>query len=269
MADQYFGTKELYQLTLRANEDFKFGSRLVEEGEPILYFRRAQMTNLYEGQSVKMARGGWGNMPKVIWEDKDELTFTITEGVMNNVSFGFLLGAKVTEGGTESTLAIPRLEGPFTLDENNNYFLDHVINTSKPFFMYEFKNDCIQRKVSPMIIGDQMLYLPDAEPDQTFVMDYYYSYGEPTLSYVIDQSRFNNDFCLEGKFYTKDENEGENITNILVMPRVRVVSNINLHLGERSDPTTSVFRLIAMPSETEISSYELMRITRLGKDVDE
>jgi len=31
------------------------------------------------------------------------------------------------------------------------------------------------------------------------------------------------------------------------MPRVRVVSDINLRLGERADPTMSVFNIIGMP----------------------
>ena len=73
---------------------------------------------------------------------------------------------------------------------------------------------------------------------------------------------------LEGKFYTKDENDGLNTTNVLTMPKVRVMSNINLRLGERVDPTISVFNIIAMPNKTEMSKDLIMDITRLSNDID-
>ena len=42
-----------------------------------------------------MARGGWSNMPRVIWEDRSEVTFTMSEGVMSSVGMGILLSSNV------------------------------------------------------------------------------------------------------------------------------------------------------------------------------
>jgi hypothetical protein len=75
-------------------------------------------------------------------------------------------------------------------------------------------------------------------------------------------------FILEAKFYSKDENEGQNYTNILYMPKVRIVSNINLRLGERADPTVSTFNIIGLPETDGEYKNLIMRITHLGQDID-
>ena len=75
---------------------------------------------------------------------------------------------------------------------------------------------------------------------------------------------------LEGKFYSKDENEGINYTNLIYMPKVRVVSDINLRLGEKADPTMSVFNIIGMPENRGTNADGLiLEITRLDSDIDE
>ena len=71
--DQYFGTKELYEVVLRAKVPMRFGSRQLEEGEPVLYFENVTMSVLSEKNSPIMARGGWSNLPRVIWEDRSEV----------------------------------------------------------------------------------------------------------------------------------------------------------------------------------------------------
>ena len=52
------------------------------------------------------------------------------------------------------------------------------------------------------------------------------------------------------------------------MPKVRIVSNINLRLGERSDPTVSNFNIIGLPETVGDYRNLIMEITRLGQDID-
>jgi len=52
------------------------------------------------------------------------------------------------------------------------------------------------------------------------------------------------------------------------MPKVRVVSNINLRLGERADPTVSTFTVIGLPETVGDNKNLIMQITRLGQDID-
>jgi len=85
----------------------------------------------------------------------------------------------------------------------------------------------------------------------------------------VQKERFNGLFTLEAKFYSKDENEGINHTNVLWMPKVRVVSNINLRLGERADPTVSTFNIIGLPETVADTKNLIMEITRLDEDIDD
>jgi hypothetical protein len=61
MNDQYFGHKELYEVVLKAKVPMTFGSRRIEEGEPVLYFENVNMSVLTEQNSAIFARGGWAN----------------------------------------------------------------------------------------------------------------------------------------------------------------------------------------------------------------
>jgi hypothetical protein len=95
MIDQYFGVKELYEVVLRAKVPMQFGSRYIEEGEPVLYFENISMATISEQNHTIMARGGWANMPRVIWEDRSEVSFCMSEGVMSSISMSMLLSANV------------------------------------------------------------------------------------------------------------------------------------------------------------------------------
>jgi hypothetical protein len=54
------------------------------------------------------------------------------------------------------------------------------------------------------------------------------------------------------------------------MPKVRVVSDINLRLGERANPTMSVFNIIGMPENMGGNKQGLiLKITRLNSDLEE
>lgn len=267
LVEEYFGTKELYQVALKANAPMNFGFRKIEVGEPVLYFEKVNIALLSEESNPVMARGGWGNMPRVIWEDRSEVNFTLSEGVMSAVGMGILTSARLLEGGTKDVLYVQKKEGPFELDENNSYRLSYTPSLDKKIFVFSYDRNCIQEKKEFEIQGNKLI-VKNGNPLEQYVIDYYFEYGEEALVYLIEKERFNGTFSLEAKFYTKDENDGLNSTNLLTMPKVRVMSNINLRLGERAEPTTSVFNIIALPEKGRMSKTLIMDIVRLGKDID-
>ena len=288
MMDQYFGTKELYEVVLKAKVPMQFGSRYLEEGEPVLYFENVSMSVLTEQNSPIIARGGWANLPRVIWENRSEVQFTLSEGVMSSISMGILLSANVVETGVSAPLLAPKREGPYGLDEDNCLYLEHwpVPVEKKKTFIFEYARDVAQKKVygervygitNPLdgsenrpcirVYEDKELRTL-ADLTKSYIVDYYYEYNEPALTYSIQKERFNGLFTLEGKFYSKDENEGLNYTNLIYMPKVRIVSDINLRLGERADPTMSVFNIIGLPETTTEKRNLILEITRLGADID-
>lgn len=269
LLDQYFGTKELYHVVLKANTPMRFGERMIAKGEPVLYFQNVTMAALNEQDRPIMARGGWGNMPHVIWDDRSEMTFTLSEGVMTSIGMGILTSARMLSNPDKNVIYLPDVEGPFDLDTSYSFKLKNAPTFEKGHqaFCYEYERDVPQKKMEYEVSGKNVI-VKNGDRSKQYIFDYYYEYGDNALIYLIEKERFNGTFILEAKFYTKDENDGLNYTNIITMPKVRVVSDINLRLGERADPTVSVFNIIAMPEMTKESRNMLMKIVRLDKDLD-
>lgn len=267
----------------------QFGSRYVEEQEPVLYFSNVNMSVLSERDHLIMARGGWANMPHVIWDERSEVQFQMIEGVMSQTEMSILLGANVTERKDSEPLFVQMKEGPYELDDQHRLYLKHWPELKeKKAFIFKYDRDAIQQKVYGKLITD----VPDpfdpkkmlpcievykkkdfnqenlADTDDEYVVDYYYEYKDEALIYAIQKERFNGLFTLEGKFYSKDENDGYNYTNIIYMPKVRIASDINLRLGEGADPAVSTFNIIGLPETTGEYKNLIVDITRLNEDID-
>ncbi len=297
MMDQYFGHKELYQVVLRAKTPMQFGNRRIEADEPVLYFDDINMSLLTEQNQPVFARGGYENMPRVIWDERSEVQFQMTDGVMSSVGMSILLSANVLSEQDKNPLYISMKEGPlspiYTYKKEVNGVeiefpcieLRHrpIGYPTKKIFIFEYSRNAIQKKCYGEWVQvtdgydnvhnclalsyDKNLSDP-VKKSREFVVDYYYQYEDEALIYSVEKERFNGLFTLEAKFYSKDENEGRNYTNVLYMPKVRIVSNINLRLGERADPTVSTFGIIGLPETVGDQKNLIMEITRLGEDID-
>ena len=301
--DQNFGHKELYEVTLRAKTPMQFGNRYIEAEEPVLYFDNIQMSLLSERNSPVFARGGWANMPRVIWDERSEVQFQMTEGVMSSVGMSILLSANVLSEQDKQPLYINSREESLDIVGMKEYTVGNdivefplieikhlpVFYPERKIFIFIYERNAIQQK----IYGRYVLSEPDgfgnrhhqlalaldknfetpAKNGVKYTVDYYYKYGEKededALIYCVNKERFNGLFTLEAKFYSQDENEGYRYTNVLFMPKVRIVSNINLRLGERADPTVSTFNIIGLPETVGEQKSLIMEITRLGNpDLD-
>lgn len=282
MTDQFFGTQELYQVAIKSNTHFDIGNRHIEPGEPVLYFDNIKISDLNLPSKPIMARGGWNNLPRVIWEDRGELSFTLDEGVMTSTGMSVLFSAAMEENdGMEEQILVPYREGPFLLDEEGRHRLAHVPEDDAKMFCFEYDHKTIQKKlnfftiqyakkhITDGVTKDYAYIKIDEDKSKQYILDYYFKYGDSSLLYIIDKERLKGTFSLEGKFYTKDENEGQEVTNILTLPKVKLISNISLRLGERVNPTTSVFNMIALPVKTKESDNLVMKVVRLNEDLEE
>ena len=298
MMDQYFGHKELYEVVLRAKVPMQFGKRYIEAEEPVLYFNNVNMSLLTEQNRPIFARGGFGNMPRVIWDERSEVQFQMVEGVMSSVGMSILLSANVLSEQDKKPLYIPMKETlrpagskEIETDGVSRVFpyieLKHepVNYPIKKVFIFKCDRNAIQHNLYgryTSVVDDNNVthhrvalsydknFTQPVENNREYVIDYYYKYEEDkeALIYSVEKERFNGLFTLEAKFYSQDENEGMRYTNILYMPKVRIVSNINLRLGERADPTVSTFNIIGMPENVGESRNLIMEITRLEEDID-
>lgn len=130
---------------LKARTPMHFGSRYIEVDEPILYFENINISLLSERNTPIMARGGWANLPQVVWEDRSEVTFSLSEGVLSSVGMGILLSADVLEKKGQDELLVRRREGPMQLDQDHCMILKNwpVDTIKKKAFIYKYSRDTI------------------------------------------------------------------------------------------------------------------------------
>ena len=248
---QEMGIKDLEHVVLKAKEYITLGNRSYEPGEPILYFENIQIALLSENTRLVAAQGGYLNQPRVVWEDRENTTFQFSNGTLNQLSLNMLLEANMLH---ELEVYVPH-KYQTEIDSNGRVWLPYSIATNK-------------KPISEEVQDGQTLVVFDSQyADTTIIADYYFLPKNGAITYTMDRERKPNLYSLEATFYLKDENEGLLHTGVLEMPKIYIMSNINLRMGERADPTVGTFRIMAMPDNLDGHEATVCRITYLEDDI--
>ena len=275
MTLQELGIKDLETVCLKTREQVAFGNRVLDAGEPVLYFDNVQIALLSEQVTPTMARGGWGNKPLVIWEDRKETMFSFTNGTLNAISFNLLLNANILQEEFQEPLFM--VEKDLMADESGNVVLKYKPDMNHKFFAYVYDLGHMQEKITtiPEIdeksgpFGTKQIIAKFGEKykEKNILCDYYFNYDKDVILYSMARERFTNLYSLEATFLMKDENDGLLHTGLLRMPKVRVVSNINLRMGERADPSVSTFNIIAIPESKGNRESVVCEVLYLDEDI--
>ena len=261
---QEMGFKDLEHVVLKARDYIDIGPYTFEPGEPVLYFENIQIALLSENTQVIAARGGFLNQPRVIWEDRSDTTFQFSNGTLNPISLNMLLEANMLQ---QHNPLIPMQE-VVDISGGRAYLSHDIDKTKKRFYkIFEAENIQHQTKLKPISEEGNLVCFADKELDATIVADYYFKPKNQPLTYTMNRERKANLYSLEATFYLKDENDGLLHTGILEMPKVYIMSNINLRMGERADPTVGTFRIVAMPESTDGYDSMVCRVTYLDDDI--
>lgn len=241
-------------------------------GEPILYFKNIQIALLSENTRVIAAKGGYLNRARVIWEDREDVTFQFSNGTLNQFSLNMLLESKML---TSYEVKIPYSEEIQIQDDNTAYLTHTPIEGCKCFYkLYSLDNIQPEEQdeqgetkyLNPIREGNKLTF-PEDYKGQTVMADYYFLPKNGAQIYTMARERRSNLYTLEATFYLKDENDGLLHTGILEMPKVYIMSNINLRMGERADPTVGTFRIVAMPDMLDGAADTVCRVTYLDEDI--
>ena len=265
---QEMGVKDLEYVVLKARDYMTLGGRNYEPGEPVLYFENIQIALLSEDTRLVAAQGGYLNQPRIIWEDRNNTTFQFSNGTLNQLSLNMLLEANMLK---EMDVRIPHKE-IVEIDNYGEVQLSYKIDTKKKRFysLYEYNN--LQGKITPISeeitsLGRTNVKFDEKYKGKEVVADYYFQPEKTAITYTMDREKRPNLYSLEATFYLMDENDGLLHTGSLEMPKVYIMSNINLRMGERADPTVGAFRIVAMPDSLDNHQDTVCRITYLDDDI--
>lgn len=263
---EQFGTKDLYKIVMRATSNIEVGNRKIVAGEPLLHLDSAQFMAIAQQNSYVAARGGRHNMSHIIWERSGDVNFAIQRGVISPMGYALITNLNVLDAPGDGSTVLSKTE-ILTVDDYGKVFLSHEPKEESPLFVYRFRNKVIQDKVEPVAIAGAELDMGEDFAGEQILVDYSYRYGEPVREYRLDKNRFNGYLSMEARYYTQGES-GMQYTNIIYLPKVKIISDLYLRVGENvAGPTLSTFNIVAA---TEMYNGEntVMRVLQLEEDVD-
>lgn len=255
-----FGTKELYWAAIKATSEIEVNGRVVQPNETIAEFDNIQISVLKEIKDIKIANGGYGNESHVFWDSTVEIDFNFSQGIFSKTHLALLSNSDIYPREKE-LIWIPETENLET-NENGRASLKHSPLSKAPLFIYDRLTG---EKVNEYFLQDKEIIL--GTPYKNIIVSYYFTHISNSTIIRVG-TRLVKDFVrLEGKTRLKDDKTGSNVTGLIVIPKMKMMSDLSVRLGEDASPTVVNFAAIGYPTG-ERGRKTVCEMAILDKDID-
>ena len=254
-----FGLKELYEVSLKATYPIEMGDRTIEVGETVARFDKIQLTVLQENKNLVAARGSYDNRALVWWEETQEISCSLSQGVFSKEQLALLSNAKIINYNSRDIIMINCREY-LESDEAGVVQTKHTINS--PLFVYKASSG---EKIKNINIYDRRIFI--GEPFQEYIIDYYYKYDNGYDIIEFGNSLISGYLSLEGKMRVKDDITGQVKTGIIKIPKLKLLSNLSIRLGNDAIPQVGRLDAIAVPTGSR-GQKKVMELIFLNDDID-
>ena len=260
MDNNLLGSKELYEVSLKATYPIEINGVKFEKGETIARFDKIQLGSFNQIKNFISANGGFDNRARVIWETTREVDLNFSQGVFSKIQFAIMNNARLFKIDNE-LIHVPRRE-TIESKEDGTLVLAQSPCGTEPIFIYNQYGKKINFIVNENIITPEII-----EPYSYYEVDYYYDYNNGASVANIGQVLTKGFLRLEGKTRLKDDKTGHEVTGLLVIPKLKLVSNLSMILGENASPIVPTLRAIGYPDG--VRGFEkVMEIYFLNDDID-
>ena len=254
-----FGIKELYDVTLKATYNIEVGDRKIEAGETVAAFDKIQIANFQEIKNFFSANGGSDGRAYVWWEETKEIRLSLTQGVFSKIQMALMSNSNLIHNEGKSLVTI-NCRKIVETDERGRLALDHAI--LEPCFLYKNKTG---ERVYDFNISNNAIYTNEAF--QEYLIDYYYAYDNGYDVLSVGNPLTNGYLSLEGKTRVKDDITGQVKTGIIRIPKLKLLSNLSMRLGNDAVPQVGRLDAIAVPTGAR-GEKKVMEIIFLNDDID-
>ena len=256
-----FSLKELYDVFLKTTYPMEIAGKQFQEGEILCIFDKIQIANFNERKAIITAHGGFEDRDRVFWESTKEIDIDFSQGIFNTLQFALLNNAKLLRTVEDTAIRIPIRE-KIESNRQKKVILSHVPCMQKEVFFYNAQTG---EKVDLPFVQERVYEAPTTFTE--YLCDYYYDY-EDGAQYVMLGNRLINGFLrLEGKTRVKDDITGKTRTGIIEIPKLKLMSDLSIRLGQQAAPTTVSFRAVGHPVGERDSSY-VCNFYTLNDDID-
>ena len=255
-----FSMKELYDVFLKTTYPIEISGRRYAAGEVLCVFDKIKIANFNEIKTRATAHGGLGDRDYVFWENTKGIDVSMSQGVFNSLQFALLSNAKMIYQKRGEEIKISKREETESDELGNITFSEEPVGE---FFVYE-KNT--GEKITSYRVVDGKSILID-KPYVSVILDYKYVYGGGAKVLMVGRSMIDGFLSLEGKTRVKDDNSGKTRTGILEIPKLKLMSDLSMRLGESANPVGVNFSFRALPDDKGPTA-KVMNLYFLNDDID-
>lgn len=257
---QNFSFSELYDVKLKTTHPIEVNNKTYESGEIITTFDRIQIANLDEVKSYISAHGGFNDRDRVIWEDVKQINFTFSQGIFSKLQLAMLSNSRMLENDNSEKLYISKREY-LEIDENGKVMLQQI--PFRNIFVYNFENG---ERIKDFHINNKTIFFNNIK-FLDIIVDYEYEYEDKNTKLILGQRLLKGFLSMEGKTKIKEDITGEVKTGIIKIPKLKIISNLSITLGQNANPVIANFYAIGFPIG-ERSSTKIMEMIILDEDID-
>lgn len=256
-----FGIKELYDISIKATNPMQFCGRIYEKGEPIVFLERAQFGVLNDTEIRIFARGGKENRRLVMWNTTQPIQMQIQQGVISKENLSALSNNYLVEKVKQSIPFHKRIAPDLVSDEEYiKLKLPYKPNNLTQLFLYDTDNNKIKKTDYFINENYDTLLVKNTEDYRyinEFIVDSYFDKEVDVLN--IGKDALRGYFRLEAKTRLKDDIDGIEKTGIFIIPKMRIMSDLSIRLGDSIAPFIYGFTFEGEP----VGSYGESRVCDL------
>lgn len=250
------GMREIEQVVIRPLNDITFGGKQYNAGEPLFLFDNLQMMDFQENKARKSANGGYLNQARIIWESPLPMQISFSQGVVSTITMAALGNSKLDRG--LETL-ITKKE---TLIWEGSPIALKFTPVANSLYAY-YKGE----KITDFSLNDNFLTFGETVLTNEDIEVYYdFNYTNTSVMH-IGQRAIPGFLSLTAHTRLKDDMTGKTVTGIFRIPKLKLMSDFSIRLGEDVPPMIANFRFEAHPTGSK-GSETVMDFISLDRDID-
>lgn len=253
-----FSFKDLEKVSLKATSNIEIGNKQFVPGETLAYFDKIQVAALDEQRDVRVAEGGYENQPRVFWETTKDLKLRFSQGVFSEEHFALLTNAKLIE-----QVGVPILISEQEDKETNESGVI-TLKHAPVGEIFVYNKNTGSRITNYTIDGANLTF---ETPFLEVLVRYTFNYTNKIYDYKIGRRLVNGFVELEGRTRIKDDVSGQVVTGIFKIPKLKLLSELSVKLGEQATPVVGRFDALCVPVGSRGNTY-VTDFVILSDDID-
>jgi len=282
---QRFGSREICDVTFKALNDMKVGTKTIKAGQPVFVIDTAQTSSMEQATTVVYAQGGRGYNRLIAWEGEKTMTFNVTDALMSPLGLSMLTSAGIADATATKPIHVhTTIDAAIDATGKATVTLDELVaelglpvNTTSVFICQDSKvkiyatvldhNGSIVDWVDSSVItltpaknaqdltevtsdnSAVFTFTGDDYKSKTVKLDFYVVLKSGATQITIEPSNFGGYFYVEADTLYRNE-DGKDMAATLTYPKVKINSAFTISMAANGDPSTFDFQMDAMPAYT-------------------